>query len=522
MPKRKSDEAGGTATPSLSSLDAALDLLACEMFGRLESLTSKFEAAAGVKLNEGEVMRRWEEASKRYLVMKSMDELTCSAKSALDGSMVLDEGADAERSGDSALYARPLPTSHHPGAVRTFELDGEEELHWRRWSPRVNDVVLAELQDGAVWPAKIIDKKVFFQGRSSIPRGNNFYPIRVYAEDIAPTMTVKSRMIPLQLRSSPPLLASTELINAYNHALNPTTFDAVAANQEQAAAYARTHPGAGDMSSDAKIAAEKDSWKKFVNWLMNERRVEKLRNLSEERDKRLREVAKTLQNGALEECAEEVEEDRASRKRRVSVSLPPFSYSNTKTVHKVDSESNQRGGIFRIAELNGSPSSGHGASNSSRSITPMSSYIRPALSVPLRPNSPRRADRRRNNALAGLGEFSPRRGSTYTPPRVLPSGDETAPFSPSPAPTLKSFDFCSPLALKYELADDDVVMAAKVGSKGSSLEAVKEEDGEEGEWSLVSRAKRNTRSRRAGSEPCEKAEAVVPRPTGMGSDDIAL
>ncbi len=168
MPKRKSVEAGAAATPSLASLDAALDLLACEMFGRLESLTAKFEAAAGVKLNEGVVMRRWEEASKRYLVMKSMNELTCGGKAAPDGGMVLDgDGGDHEANGgkataqrvadveDSGSYARPLPNSHHPGAVRAFDLDADEELQWRRWSPRLNDMVLVELQDGIAWPAKV-------------------------------------------------------------------------------------------------------------------------------------------------------------------------------------------------------------------------------------------------------------------------------------------------------------------------------------------------------------------------------
>ncbi|GMK55225.1 hypothetical protein CspeluHIS016_0202810 [Cutaneotrichosporon spelunceum] len=516
MPKRKSAEAGAATTPSLASYDAALDLLACEMFGRLESLTSKFEAAAGVKLNEGVVMRRWEEASKRYLVMKSMDELTCGGKAVLEGSMVLDgDGGDQAANGDSGSYARPLPKSHHPGAVRAFELDADEELQWRRWSPRVNDMVLVELQAGAVWPAKIIEKKTFFQGRSSIPRGNNFYAVRVYTKDMEPTMTVKSRLIPLELRSSPPPLATTELITAYNHALNPTAFDVLAVAREQAAAYARTHPGAGDEDAVSKLSAEKDSWKKFVNWLMDERRVEKLRNLSEERDKRLREVTTSSYkecdpNG----CDDDLDNGRASRRRRVSASLLPFAYSSTKTVHKVESESNERGGIFRIAPLNGSPSSSQGSSsNSSRSITPMSSYIRPALSVPLRPNSPRRADRRRNGVFAGLGEFSPRRGSTYTPPRVLPSGDETAPFSPSPAPSLKSFEFCSPLGNKYSKSnDDDVVMVPKNGSisMGSSLEAVKEEDGEDGDWTVVSKSGRYDRTRRTGSEPYEKAKAVAP------------
>lgn len=56
---------------------------------------------------------------------------------------------------DVSDYSRPLPKSHHPGAARAFQLDADEELQWRRWSPRVNDMVLVELQDGAVWPAKV-------------------------------------------------------------------------------------------------------------------------------------------------------------------------------------------------------------------------------------------------------------------------------------------------------------------------------------------------------------------------------
>lgn len=82
MPKRKSGSgvvASTSSAPSLSSLDAALDLLVCDTFGRLESLTTKFEAAAGVKLNDGVIMRRWEEAAKRYWVMKSIDDLSCSS-----------------------------------------------------------------------------------------------------------------------------------------------------------------------------------------------------------------------------------------------------------------------------------------------------------------------------------------------------------------------------------------------------------------------------------------------------------
>lgn len=110
MPKRKSAEAGAISAPSLASLDAALDLLACEMFGRLESLAAKFEAAAGVKLNEGVVMRRWEDASKRYWVMKSMDDLSCT------GGKDKPSGAEAEEPGRMALddgnQANAIDASH--------------------------------------------------------------------------------------------------------------------------------------------------------------------------------------------------------------------------------------------------------------------------------------------------------------------------------------------------------------------------------------------------------------------------
>lgn len=449
-------------------------------------------------------------------------------------------------------YSRPLPKSHHPGAVRLFQLDADEELQWRRWSPRVNDMVLVELQDGTIWPAKvgfITNERQANDARSSTRRCSS-KAAALYREEttstlsgctpktfsrelqgggrailICRTMTIKSRMIPLELRPSPPLLASTDLLSAYNHALNPTAFDAVAANREQAAAYARTHPGAGDEDTVATLAAEKEKWKKFVNWLMDERRVEKLRNLGEERDKRLREVTSTFLDGCNGDgCGDEATDGRVSRKRRVAASIPVNTYTSTKTIQKLETDATERGGIFRIAPLSGSPTSTQGSSGSSRCVTPMASYIRPALSVPHRPNSPRRADRRRNGVLTGIGEFSPRsRGLTYTPPRVLPSGDETAPFTPSPAPSLKSFDFCSPFGTKYKPNDDDIIMVSKNGSMGSSLEAVREEDGEEGDWTVVvTRSRRGIRSRRAGSEPCEKAKAVVPPPAGMGSDDMAL
>jgi len=42
-------------------------------------LSSKFESAVGVELNDGVIKARWEDAVKRYWVMKSMDELCCGS-----------------------------------------------------------------------------------------------------------------------------------------------------------------------------------------------------------------------------------------------------------------------------------------------------------------------------------------------------------------------------------------------------------------------------------------------------------
>lgn len=339
-------------------------------------------------------------------------------------------------------------------------------------------------------------------------------------------------MVPFALRSTPPLMASTALLSAYNHANDPTSFDALALHREAAAATARTHPGVGDEFNMAKIQAEKEEWKAFVNWLMDERRVEKLRVVCEERDRRLREVTKTE---PVDDWDDYEVESLQPRKRRVTPSIPPFSYApinKKKTVQKVEGDPNERGGIFRITALKSASASPANSTpgptaSSSKSVTPMSSYIRPPLSVPYRSGSPRRADRRRNGLFAAMGEFSPRgRGGTYTPPRVLPNGDETAVFgSPSPAPSLKSFDFISPLGAvkRGKLAidmDDDTVMQPR-NSLSGNLEAVQEE-GEEDDgvpaWTLVSKR----RTKRAGSAPVENVDKVERMTKAVSSDDLVL
>lgn len=186
MPKRKSNPSDylPNPPPPLSSLDAALDLLVCDTFTRLNSVAAKFEACAGVKLNDGVVKARWEEAVSRYWVIKSMDELTCGAKKmeVKEGTAEADRdgmeqnGVDGNQGKSTLAYiaatvnltplvgeradsnGRPLPASY-PGAVVTHSLTPEEEHEWRKWTPKVGDVVLVDTFEDGLWPAKVCQKK---------------------------------------------------------------------------------------------------------------------------------------------------------------------------------------------------------------------------------------------------------------------------------------------------------------------------------------------------------------------------
>lgn len=79
MPKRKSNPCGplNGSSPSVSCLDAALDILASDTFTSLARVVRKFESAAGIQLNEGVAKQRWDEACKRYWVTKAMEDLSC-------------------------------------------------------------------------------------------------------------------------------------------------------------------------------------------------------------------------------------------------------------------------------------------------------------------------------------------------------------------------------------------------------------------------------------------------------------
>ncbi|WVO16117.1 hypothetical protein L204_103784 [Cryptococcus depauperatus] len=522
MPKRKSNpyEALRVQPLPLSSLDAALDLLVCETFSRLDSITNKFETCAGVKLHDGVVKTRWEEAVKRYFVMKSMDELTCGAKK-LEMKEIEKDEEMKDDPGESKTDAkgRPLP-SPYPGAIAVHAMNNEEEAEWRKWDPKRGDVVVVDTAEDGIWPGKIIEKKVFFQGRT-VPRGNHFFPVRIYNEKIQPMIAVKSRLVPFHMRPDPPLLASPALLSAYHHAANPSTFDMLASARESLAAHNRLHPGVTGEDNKAKFRAEKDTWNKQVNWVMNERRIEKLRATAEERERRLREVVVSTTPRILEEttnsCADQAGQLFGCPKKR-RPNIP-------------DNFKDKTGPTLQIS---GPDTSFPMPRTPPRTGLPfVASLIKTSLSNSSRSNSPRRTPTRSNKrrSLTGLGELSPASRRTYTPPRILPSGDETAPLSfgggLSLPPEVKgaTFDFVSPLypaktdRLPLGMEDPNQPALSRPNmSRSGSLGIVREEEEEEG-WTAVQR-----KDRRAGSEPLKhsKDQSEITDAKGANHEDMEL
>lgn len=217
-------------------------MLACETFTRLEGIKTKFEQAAGFDIDETAMRVRWEEAVKRYWVMKSIDDLCCgSAPSGREKGKVkaLGEDAEGKAGGEGGMemdHARTNGSARadalanggeddkgtdehgraivkaHPGAVVLHGLNAEEEHEWRKWTPRIGDVVLVDTPNDGLWPGKvcfyihvhhgntdttsrvqqdgvsngqIIDKKTYFIGRTQ-PKGNHFFPVRIYNPDMEP------------------------------------------------------------------------------------------------------------------------------------------------------------------------------------------------------------------------------------------------------------------------------------------------------------------------------------------------
>lgn len=304
-------------------------------------------------------------------------------------------------------------------------------------------------------------------------------------------------------------MASTALLSAYHHAANPTTFDMLATAREMLAAHNRLHPGVTDEESRAKFKAEKEAWNKQVNWVMGERRVEKLRSTAEEREKRLRAVARSTftpvskGQGCADPagpCEEEIGSLFNCPKKRRTV---PRNENNA------NASSDPCSTIFGPT----APAFPH---TPPRTVSPsVASLIRPSLSNTTWPSSPRRtptrSDKRRVHSF--ISDLSPASRRTYTPPMILPSGDETAPPSFGSA-TLPSemkdgkFDFVSPLGpvKKGKLSSNPESLASSTSSsipkpqlgRSGSLEIVREEEEEDG-WTVVRR-----RGRRAGSEPVKQ------------------
>lgn len=106
MPKRKAPCSSDTQL-SVSSLDAAFDILASETFSKLDHLVKKFEAATHTRLNDGVAHGRWDEACKRYWVTKAMEDLCCSGKPTASLSDMA-EAMDSEYDQDYSAETQPM------------------------------------------------------------------------------------------------------------------------------------------------------------------------------------------------------------------------------------------------------------------------------------------------------------------------------------------------------------------------------------------------------------------------------
>lgn len=134
-------------------------------------------------MDDSAVRARWDDAVKRYWVMKSMDDLCCGSKPmAKDGAgsgsgAVKGKGKEREQGWEDEQMdqdgqhgqgkeegerERERVDEHgraivkpHPGAVTLHGLNAEEEHEWRKWTPRLGDVVLVDTPSEGVWPGKV-------------------------------------------------------------------------------------------------------------------------------------------------------------------------------------------------------------------------------------------------------------------------------------------------------------------------------------------------------------------------------
>lgn len=302
---------------------------------------------------------------------------------------------------------------------------------------------------------------------------------------------------------------------------------------------------------------------------MNERRAEKVRALAEERERRLAIIAvqdkqeksaTDEMDGEVvkeEECWEELANMNGGKvgkkKRKTSIPLPD--HMNGRAASPLPTSS-----IFGPISTS-TPSL---LNTPRRTNSPaLGGLIRPGLGLITRPLSPRRLEKRRS-VYSGVGEYSPGRGrgTTWTPPRILPSGDETAPIpfprllpadnhnrhslsdgmepeSTMSVPSSK-FDFVSPLGpvhagrlsaasgLTMTKKDTNGSMQRRGSSSGlpeRELDPVKEEDGsEEDGWTIVSgknKGRKGMNGTRAGSAPCGESKKGEEKVNGM-EEDIEL
>lgn len=91
---RTNISASSSSRHTISTFDAALDMLATSVFDKLRDYKEKFEQASGMELSERAMQVRWDEACKRHMVMKAMEDLCCAPRESagVDSDMQVAEG----------------------------------------------------------------------------------------------------------------------------------------------------------------------------------------------------------------------------------------------------------------------------------------------------------------------------------------------------------------------------------------------------------------------------------------------